>query len=220
MTAPTAPPTIDELMARVYRHYPIGIIPDDRRYHTCEETRRLACVHEAAAIACGKGFVPVPDNERVPIDPEVQEVVDALRAWKAFGERCKQAFPDRVVWDQSGPFFDPGYRYTVAKADYVHPSDDFHDPVICTVSVLAPVYAIHTFDQKTRPNAERRYADFPDRYHDRIDTLCALAEEMFGFSRLAEDVLLYPVPDVVPFCGNLQLGEATLRDCLLTAYRW
>ena len=120
MSSSSPQPTIDDLLARVYRHYPRGLESDDPRHHATEESRRLACVYEAAAIACDKQVLPIADDERVPIDPDVRAVVDALYAWTAFGERCQQVFPDCVVWDESGPFFDPGYRHTVSKPGHVH----------------------------------------------------------------------------------------------------
>lgn len=227
------------LMARVCRHIPRGIRHDDPRHRTSEESRRLACVQEAAAIACGKGFVPVPDEDRVVLDPEVLQVVDALRAWQHFGERCKQAFPNREVWDESGPFFDPGYRYSVGQAGYVPPPRtpppgrgesaleraqpgqhgvDTYDPVVCVVSVLAPVFAILTFIPAADTFPRVRYADFPERYHDRIDTLSALAQEVLGFSRLGEDTLLTPMPDLQPHTSNRPMNETTLSDCLFTAF--
>ena len=33
-----------------------------------------------------------------------------------------------------------------------------------------------------------------------------------------EDVVLTPVPDVVPFGSNVGMGEATLMDCLFTSH--
>jgi hypothetical protein len=233
-------PTRDMLMARVYRHVPRGIRHDDPRHRASEESRRLACVQEAAAIACGKGFVPVPAEERVAIDPEVLQVVDALRAWRHLGERCKQAFPDREVWDESGPFFDPGYRYTVGQADYVPPPRaplpgrgeppverapqpgqhgvDTYDPVVCVVSVLAPVFVILTITPAADTFPRVRYADFPERYQDRIDTLGTLVQEVLGFARLDEDTLLTPMPDLQPHTSNRPMSETTLGDCLFTAF--
>ncbi|MEM9488552.1 MAG: hypothetical protein AAGC55_05380 [Myxococcota bacterium] len=176
----------------------------------------------------------------MPIDPQVARVVDMLGHWKRFGERCRQEFLDREVWDESGPFFDPGYRYTVAQAGYVEPSrnprrgvsDDGQvlaneraaepddggrrDPVICVVSVLAPVYAILTLIPVPDDLPELRFTNFPGRYHDRIATLSAIAEDVFGFCRLDAESLRIPVPDVQPHTTYYPMSETTLSDCLFT----
>lgn len=225
MREPLVTPTIDMLMERVYRHYPRGLEPDESDlenlpYKTSAESRRLACVHEAAAIACNKPFFPVPDDERIAIDPEVQQVVDSLRAWNAFGERCRVAFPGQVVRDESQIFFDPGYRYSVAQPGWAPPAripPDTSDPVVCMVSVLAPVFAIYTYVWAPDEFTQIRYSNFPLRYHDRIAKLSALAEDTFGFVRIGEELLLSVVPDVVPFVSNRVMGEATLMDCLFTS---
>ncbi|MEM9488504.1 MAG: hypothetical protein AAGC55_05140, partial [Myxococcota bacterium] len=92
-----------------------------------------------------------------------------------------------------------------------------HDPVICVISVLAPVYAIYVHEPALSTSATIHYADFPTRYHERIGQLSALIEEMFGFVGLDEKTLHHPIPDVVPFSANFSMGEATLMDCLFTA---
>lgn len=212
------PPTLEVLLARVYRHYPRGIESGDPRHHDSEESRRLACVHEAAAMACGKEYAPVPDDERVAIDAEVASVVDALRAWASFGQRICAAFPGVEVWDESGPFFDPGHRYSVADAEYAHPSESWRDPVVCAVSVLAPVYVLYTYVPMTDGVTKVCYAGFPARYQDRIARLSKLAEDSFGFHRLDEETVLTIVPDVAPFGANRAIGQITLMDCLFSSH--
>lgn len=233
-------PAREQLLARVYRHFPRGIPPEDLRHGASEESRRLACTLEAAAIACQKEFVPVPDENRVTIDAEVALVIDTLGAWPRFVSRCERDFPDRIVWDESGPFFDPGYRVSVAQQGYLPPpwtphpdareqprtlpipppdhpdSSTIHDPVLCMVSVLAPIYTIFVelYDSSDQPTI--CYSEFPDRYHDRIDKLCTLAEEVFGFSRMDPDTLLSPLPDVKPESSKRDMQDTILADCLFT----
>ena len=57
-------PTLDELLARVYRHYPRGIDPEDARHRDSEESRRLMCVRQAAAKSCEWNFYDIPDDLR------------------------------------------------------------------------------------------------------------------------------------------------------------
>ena len=216
MPAPTLAPAIDVLLARIYRHYPKGVESDDSRHRSSEESRRLACVQEAAARSCEWRFYAIPEDERVAIDPDVQDVVHALRAWRSFAARWGEESPDSILWDESNPWHDASYRYSALRPGYEHSSEEWRDPVVCAVSVLAPVYAIYTYVPVPGSRMEICYASFPDQYHDRIARLDALATEMFGFARLDEDVLLHPVSDVVPLASNLLVGEARLRDCLFS----
>lgn len=222
-------PTLDELIARVYRYFPRGIAPDNPAHRSSEESRHLECLLEAAAIACRQGRVELRDGKPAPIDSDVRQVLDSLCSWQPFVERCQQAFPDRVVWDVSGPFFDPGYSVSIAQAGYIpppkfpepgeepppvqqQPPKMAHDPVLCMVSVLAPVYVVFTWVPRPGKSTQPRYSDFPARYSDRIDTLCAFAEENFGFSSLDEDILRTKIPDVLP--STREMGDTTLADCL------
>lgn len=228
-------PTLPSLLACIYRHIPRNIDAHDPAHRDTPESRRRACANEAAALACGKGIFPIQDHQRVPIDPEVQAVIDALHAWKLFGQRCEQAFPDREVWDESGPFFDPGYRYSIHPAGYVSPPTNpppgsgspapeiwlppevrqrGFDPVVCMVSVLAPVYMIYTHVPIPDEPTDIRLGDFPERYHDRVDRLCALAEQTFGFWRLDEHILRQPLSDVQP--SDSHHLNTILAHCLFT----
>ncbi|MEM9493128.1 MAG: hypothetical protein AAGC55_28520, partial [Myxococcota bacterium] len=119
-----ATPSIDALVSRVYRHYPRGIAPDESdpehlEYRTSEEHRRFVCVQEAAARSCGWGFYAVPDDQRITLDPEVQSVLDALRAWRPFADRWRESFPESILWDESNPWHDASYRYSAAQPGYV-----------------------------------------------------------------------------------------------------
>ncbi|WP_275439039.1 hypothetical protein [Archangium violaceum] len=41
-----------------------------------------------------------------------------------------------------------------------------------------------------------------------------------GFTRLPNETLFIPVPDLVPRSANYGPGEAQLIDCLFTPHRW
>jgi len=234
--------TKDELVARIYRHYPRGIAQNNPRYSASDESWRLACVHEAAAIACGKRFISVPDDHRVAIDPDIRAVIDRLESWRLFGRRCVAAFPDREVFDGSGPFFAPGYQYGVSQAGYTAPpiSDDEYehdddvndddrercddavtphdrmDAVYCAVSCLAPVYQLVAWEDSSERLLDPivYYSEFPPRYRDRVDSLAAIAEDTFGFTRLHDDILRTIVPDAQTPEGTTLMGTATIADFL------
>lgn len=167
---------------------------------------------------CSRDYIAVSDVERVAIDDDVQAVLSSLRVWTAFGERVRAAFPDHVVWDESGPFFEPGFRFSVADRDYVHPSSRWRDPVVCCVSVLAPVYVLYSYIVEDGGSTRVRYSAFPERYQERISTLSELAEECFGFLRLDEETVCTRVPDVAPFGSNRPMSETTLMDCLFLSH--
>ncbi len=124
--------------------------------------------------------------------------------------------PSIPLWDDSNPWLTAGYRYSAVRPGYDAGSDESPDRVVCVVSILAPVYAIYTHIDAPDGSMLARYSNFPQRYHGRIEKLQSLVEEMLGFYRLDEDLLLSPVLDVVPGASNLLLGEATMRDCLFS----
>lgn len=217
-------PDIDTLMARAYRHYPRNIPGDAPSYFEAEETCRLQGVLQVCAENMG-GERPITPHRRVPIDGEVQEVLYALRMWLPFAEKLQRAFPDRIVWDRAIPWNDPCYRCEVMQAGLVQGSQAPRESGTCILSALAPVYALYVYVSgsreimKGRAKAEFRYSQLPSKYDDREAKMAALIEETFHFTRMTEDTLLLPVPDVVPYASNLAIGEAKLVDCLFTPHR-
>jgi hypothetical protein len=65
-----------------------------------------------------------------------------------------------------------------------------------------------------------RFPPFPPEFQAQEAKLAGLIESTFGFTRLSNDVLFTPVPDLVPRTANYVLGEAQLIDCLFTWHRW
>ncbi|WP_428263399.1 hypothetical protein [Haliangium sp.] len=211
------PPTLDELVVCVHRHYPRGVEADDPRHQDSEESHRLVCVQEAAAMSCQWNFYDVPTEWRVPLDPCVLPVITALRAWRPLHVRWCAEIPAMELWDESNPWLSACYRYSAVRPNYAPEADEWYDPVTCVVSILAPVYALYTCSNAPGEHKRARYSAFPDRYQERLAALSRLVEEMLGFHRLEEEVLLHPVLDVVPGSSNLLLGEATMRDCLFSS---
>lgn len=208
------PPDIDMLTARIYRHYPRNIIADDPRHWESDESRRLQCVRHVCAENMGGTLPPIESDRRIPIDKEIQENLDALRAWLPFKATLEYAFPESCLEDRSIPWMDPCYRCEISQpGDIV---DSWDDEIVCAVSALAPVYLLAIYVPVPGEWTRVCYSRFPSRYQERESKLAALIEETFGFSRLTEDTLLLPVPDVVPGIGTVIMGEAVFMDCLFT----
>lgn len=210
-------PTIHTLLERVSRHYPGGLESDHPGYHDTTEAQRLRCVREAAARSCQWSFYDVPDKERLPLDCAIEPVLDALRAWRSMANHWSKEFPMFTLWDESNPWHDASYRYAALRLGYTRGADDWRDPVVLALSILAPVYVIYTYTPKPGKPTGVRYSDFPERYRDRIVALARYAGEMFGFHRLDEATIRAPAPDVTPFGSNKLIRETTLIDCLFTA---
>ncbi|MGZ3460886.1 MAG: hypothetical protein ACXU86_20555, partial [Archangium sp.] len=64
------------------------------------------------------------------------------------------------------------------------------------------------------------FPPFPPEFQLREAKLARLVESTFGYTRLSNDVLFTPVPDLVPPTANYELGRAQLIDCLCAPYRW
>jgi hypothetical protein len=99
-----------------------------------------------------------------------------------------------------------------------------YDSVICLLSQLAPVYALYASELVKVGSTERTgwfgFPPFPPEFQEREAKLSRLIESTIGFTRLTNDVLLTPVPDLVPRTANHGPGEARLIDCLFTPQRW
>ncbi|PTL81969.1 hypothetical protein DAT35_19325 [Vitiosangium sp. GDMCC 1.1324] len=95
---------------------------------------------------------------------------------------------------------------------------------MCLLSKLAPVYALYAsrMERSTPPELKSwlRFPPFPPEFQSHEARLAGLTESTFGFTRLPNDVLFIPVPDLVPRSANYGPGEAQLIDCLFTCHRW
>ena len=212
-------PSVDTLLARVHRYYTRESQSSGLEYHETDEARRLMSLQQAAAGSCQWDFYELEDEWRVPIEPELEPVVRALHAWKPFAERWEKEFPGILLRDVSFPCSNVGYRYSALQPGHVRPSDEWGDPVMLAVSVLAPVYVIYTRDPDESDDwPQIRYSGFHERYRERVTALSSLTEEMFGFHRLDEDTVHTPVPGLSLPGGNTLPDEVTLMDCLFTPF--
>ncbi len=189
--------TGEALVRLVHRYYPAGMESYDPRYETSEEARRLHGLLEAH--------------------------VEGTPAWKDFIQRLRVEFADCDIWDSTIPRQDPCYSVRVSNPGFVT-GDLVFDEVVGLLSTLAPVYAIYASHTDKASLPERkdwlRFPPFPSRLQAHEAKLAGLIEATFGYTRLPNDILLIPVPDLVPSTANYLLGEAVLIDCLFTRHRW
>ena len=190
--------TGEALVRLVHRYYPAGIENYDPRYKESEEGQRLQAL----------------------IDAQMRE---APLAWKDFIQRLRVEFADCSIWDSTIPWHDPCYSVRVSNPGFVT-GDLVFDEVVGLVSTLAPVYALYASHTDRASLPERtswlRFPPFPSRLQGHEAKLAGLIESTFGYTRLSNDILLIPVPDLVPSTANYVLGEALLIDCLFTRHRW
>ncbi|HEX8822942.1 MAG TPA: hypothetical protein VF794_23645 [Archangium sp.] len=190
--------TADALVQLVHRFYPSGTRNDVPRYKESEEGQRLTEV--------------VLANEK------------PTQAWKDFIQRLRGEFPDCSPWDTTIPRHDPCYGVRVSQPGFVT-GDPRCEEVVCLLSQIAPVYALYvSLTVNKGPGLPRegwlRFPPFPPEFQERETRLASLIESTFGFTRLSNEVLFTPVPDLVPRTAHYGPGEAQLIDLLFTWHRW
>ena len=188
--------TVDALIQLVHRYYPVGLTNGDPRYIESEQEQRI-----------------------IPI---VSADVGGTPQWKDFIRRIVQEFSDCLIWDTTTPYHDPCFSCQVSLPGFVM-GNPRYDCVVFLLSRLAPVYAIYAshVDRSKLPERDYwvRFPPLPAEYQSHEARIAGLIESTFGFTRLSNDVLFTPIPDLVPRTGHLSLGEAKLIDCLFTPYR-
>ncbi|MFE8600211.1 hypothetical protein [Archangium violaceum] len=186
--------TVDALVQLVRRYYPAGIANEDPRYRESEEGQCLQTL--------------------------LQTQVGGTPAWNAFVQKLRGEFPGCSVWDTTVPWHDPCYDCRVSLPGHVKGGPRY-DSVVCMLSQLAPVYTLYASHVEDKgPGTERdywlRFPPFPPEFQPHEAELAKLIESTFGFTRLPDDILFTPVPDLVPRTANFGLGKARLIDCLFT----
>lgn len=190
-------PTADALVQLVHHYYPTGLLIDEPQYAASEEAQRLGLLQARSADS---------------------------PAWKDFIQRLHEEFPDCSIWDMTVPLMDPCYACRVSLPGWVKGAP-IHDSVVCLLSQLAPVYVLYASHVEQKgPGLPRdhwlRFPPLPPEFQPHEARLAGLIESTFGSTRLSNDVLFTPVPDLVPRTANFGLGEARLIDCLFTPHRW
>lgn len=205
---------LDSLMQLVRWYYPPGMEADDPRYRKTEQARRLQALLDGVARDMGLverfavGLQPVPDEVL-----ELGATARELRQWPVFIGRLKEEFAGCTIWNRTIPHQDPSYVCQIFLSK-VSPGSGYYDAVVCLLSLLAPVYAIYGIRDIDKQEHWLRFPPLPEEYQEHETRLAALIEAEFGFTRLSKEVLLTPIPDLVPPLGTLLLGEAKLIDCL------
>jgi hypothetical protein len=189
--------TAAALVQLVHRYYPAGLTNADARYDSSEQAQLL--------------------RELIRTGLENRE------HWKGFVQRLQQDFPDCSIWDATVPDHDPCTICRVSLPGFVT-GNPRYDCVVCLLSHLAPVYALYAFHLEEKGPGKPRdvwlgFPPFPADFQAHEARLAKLIESTFGFTRLTNEILFTPVPDLVPRVGHLELGEARLIDVLFTSYR-
>jgi hypothetical protein len=186
------------LVALVHRYYPTGLPSvHDPRHDASEEAQRLTALRQAQWEKSGP--------------------------WQAFVKRLVEAFPECTVWDLPYLLHEPcRYCRLTVPGTGLTPGEGELQEVVCMLSVLAPVYCIFGSHQRSE---QRRlvwnavhFPPLPPEYQPLETRLAALIESTFGLTRLPNDVLFTPVPDVT--VEHRKPGEAQLIDCLFSTSRW
>jgi hypothetical protein len=188
--------TADALVQLVHRYYPAGLLIDEPRYKQSEEVQRLTALLQANAAGSP--------------------------TWKEFIQRLRGEFPDSSIWDMTVPLMDPCYSVRVSLPGFETGASQYNG-VVCLLSQLAPVYVLYaSHTEETSPPVRKawlRFPPFPPEFQSQEVRLVRLIESTFGFTRLSNEALFTPVPDLVPRTANFGPGEAQLIDCLFTPHR-
>jgi hypothetical protein len=180
-----------ELMGRVRRFYPANIYTTDPRY----EAHELRALREAA----------------------LQE----SSAWNVLLQRISEELPGCSLWELPYLLYDPCRCVRVALADSPGGASE-QKAVVLLSSALAPVHHLYASFQRieNKQVVEQNlwHPPLPQEYQAIEARLSALAQSALGTSRLSNEILFLPVPDIQ--IGNLELGRAQLIHCLFTDRLW
>lgn len=177
-------------------YYPVGLHPGEPAYDASVEARHRRRFLEEAQKDMG--------------------------GWKAFVTRVRELLPDCSLWDSTLLIYEPCYRLRVSLP-HQQPDADRRQEVVCLLSVLAPVYVLYaSYMLYTGPALEKwtRYPPLPPAFQECETRLARLVEDTFRATRLSNELLFTPVPDMTLPAANLALGQARLIDLLFTEDRW
>ncbi len=185
----------EALIELVHRYYPAGLHGDDPRYRQSAEYQRLGAVRRAAS--------------------------EDDAAWKAFLKQVREHFPQCTLWELPGPLYDPSRGVRVYLPDAPGPAGE-HQALVVLASILAPVHLLHASHEVNADAGESgsrfQLPPFPPEFHPYESRLDMLIRSSLGSTRLPNEVLHAPVPDLQ--VGNLPQGEARLLHCLFTDDLW
>jgi hypothetical protein len=186
------------LVKLVHRYYPANLLSvHDARHAASEEEQRLVALRRTEWENNGP--------------------------WNAFVQRLVHEFPESNVWDLPYLLYEPSrYVRVTVPGTGLTPGEGELKEVVCMLSVLAPAYCIFGSHQRSVNRRtvwnEMHFPPLPPEYQALEARLATLIESTFGLTRLPNDVLFTPVPDLT--VEHRDLGKAQLIDCLFSTNRW
>jgi len=193
MTSPFTQAALHQLLRQ---YYPEGVLVDEPGYKESEQAQRLT--------------------------QWLSEASQDMSAWTEFVQRVREELPGCGFWDATLLFLEPCYRLRVQLPETVH-DENRSDAVVCLLSVLAPVYVVyasHRVEAGEDSEAWARFPPLPSVFQPYEARLARLLETAFGATRLPEEVLFFPIPELCPRTGDILPGTARIIDLLFTTSRW
>jgi len=192
----TPPFTREALHQLLRQYYPENLLVDEPGYKESEQARRLT--------------------------QRLKEAEQDMSAWKTFVQRVRQELPDCGFWDTTLLFLEPCYSLRVLLPETGN-NKNRSDAVVCLLSVLAPVYAVyasHNDETGEDPETWVRFPPLPPAFQPYEERLARLIETTFGATRLPEEVLFFPIPELSPRTGNTLPGTDRIIDLLFMTHIW
>lgn len=187
--------TATQLIKLIHRFYPRNVYTTDARYDSQAEALRLRELREKAQEESG--------------------------AWNTLLQRIQQEIPGCSLWELPYLLYDPCRCVRVSLTDSPAGASE-QKAAVLLVSVLAPVHHIYASFQRVENKqvVEQRlwHPPLPNEYQALEARLNSLAQSVLGTSRLPNEILFTPVPDIQ--VGNLDLGRVQLIHCLFTDRLW
>jgi uncharacterized protein YeaO (DUF488 family) len=185
----------DNLVGLVHRFYPAGVANDAPERDASEERRRLEAVRKAA----------------------MQEGA----AWEEFRRRVQEQLPDIGQWELPTLLSHP-CRTLRAYLPHSPRGSDVQEAVVLLVSILAPVHALYashqTYVGKRVVKSKTWFSPLPVRFRPVEARLDELAQSELGSTRLPNEILFTPVPDL--HVEHVPSNRVQLLHCLFTNNLW
>jgi hypothetical protein len=183
----------EALVEVVHRYYPAGIHGDEPLYRLTEEYKRWDAARRAAQENNG--------------------------AWECFLQQVREQFPRVTLWELPGLLYDPSNRVRIYLPGS---SKSKRGALVVIASILAPVHVLYASKQRDlgegKSESQHWFPPLPSEFQEYEAKLDALIHASLGSTRLPNDVLFTPVPDVQ--VGNTSFGEVNLLHCLFTDDIW
>ena len=192
MSTPLTAPRLIEL---IHHFYPSNIYTTDARYDSRAEALNLRELRKTAQ--------------------------EESRSWNTLLQRIREDLPECSLWELPTLLYDPCRCLRVSLADSPVGAS-VQKATVLLVSILAPVHHIYASFQRVESKqvVEQRlwHPPLPLEYQSLEARLNSLTQSVLGTSRLPNEILFAPVPDIQ--VGNLDMGRAQLIHCLFTDRLW